>query len=151
MTIDLSTLIRELDAHGYAVRPKSTRTPEIGAVHLAKIAGKRQEHFAVLTLNTKFEPIKLHIVGKGIVNACLAGPREVFYPAIKDNAYCVIIAHNHPSGDTQPSGEDWAMTEKLIQAGKILQIQVLDHLVMGNTVNDFQSLREMNPGMFAED
>ncbi len=148
--IDLSTLIRELDSHGYAVRPKAARSPAIGAVHLAKIAGKRQEHFAVLTLNTKFEPIKLHIVGKGIVDACVTSPREVFYPAIKDNAHSIMIAHNHPSGDTGPSPEDWAMTEKLIQAGKIMQINVVDHIIMGETVNDFRSLREMNPGMFQE-
>lgn len=91
---------------------------------------KRQEYFIVLTLNGAHEPIRFHTVTIGIVNRTLVHAREVFYKAIKDNAAAILILHNHPSGNVEPSSEDEDITERLSKAGEILGIPVLDHLVI---------------------
>lgn len=94
-------------------------------------ATRRQEHFIVLTLDGAHQVIKRHVVTKGIANRTLVHPREVFYPAIKDNAVAIIIAHNHPSGQVQFSAEDDEVTRRLKAAGEILGIPVLDHVIIG--------------------
>ena len=89
------------------------------------------------------EPNRLiarHMVSLGTVSSTLVQPREVFRPAITDGASNVIIAHNHPSGETCPSAEDIKITKQLIEAGKHLEIRILDHLIIGGT--GFLSLRE---------
>lgn len=91
----------------------------------------RQERFIVITLNGAHEPIRTRVVTVGLVNRTLVHPREVFYPAIKDNAVAIIVAHNHPSGRTDPSAEDNEVTTRLVAAGKLIGIDVLDHLVIG--------------------
>ena len=98
-------------------------------------ADKRdQEEFLVITLDTKLCPIRIVRVTRGTLDASLVHPREVFRPAIADCASAVILAHNHPSGDSTPSREDIEVTKRLIDAGKILGIRVLDHLVIGDLV-----------------
>jgi len=90
----------------------------------------RKEHFLVLTLNGAHEVIRMRIVSIGIANRCVVHPREVFTPAIQDGAVAIIIAHNHPSGQMDASEEDKAITKRLVDAGQVLGIPVLDHLII---------------------
>ncbi|MCD1655513.1 JAB domain-containing protein [Treponema zuelzerae] len=90
----------------------------------------RKEHFLVLTLNGAHEVIRLRIITIGIANRCLVHPREVFTPALQDGAVAVILAHNHPSGQLDASEEDKSITKRLVEAGQVLGIPVLDHLIV---------------------
>lgn len=93
-----------------------------------------QECFIVLLLNTKLAPIgKPMVVALGTVNETVVSPRDVFREAVKRNATAVLVAHNHPSGDLEPSGQDEQLTVRLTKAGKLLGIQVLDHLIVSKT------------------
>ena len=109
--------------------------------HFARLADDaRQEEFHIVTLDTKNQVINTHRITVGTLNASLVHPREVFRPAIKDAAAAVILVHNHPSGDATPSSEDLAVTRRLESAGKLLGIDVLDHIVLGN--DSAASIRE---------
>jgi DNA repair protein RadC len=99
-----------------------------------------REHFRVLVLSTKNRVLKNCLISIGSVNSSLVHPREVFKPAIKNSASSVILCHNHPSGDCTPSNEDIKITAKLDEAGKLLGITVLDHVILGDGV--FVSLKE---------
>lgn len=90
-----------------------------------------QESFQVLTLNAKNILIDRHMITLGLANATLIHSREIFRPAIQDAALSIILIHNHPSGDTTPSPEDLRITKKLIEAGKIIDIEILDHIIIG--------------------
>lgn len=98
-----------------------------------------QESFQVLTLNSKNKLVNRHLVTLGLADASLVHPREVFRPAILDNASAVVLVHNHPSGDPQASMEDIRITRQLIAAGKLLDIKVVDHIIIGD---EHSSLRE---------
>jgi DNA repair protein RadC len=91
---------------------------------------ERQEHFLAATLTAKHRVIKIHVVSIGTVSRTVVAPREVFYPAIVDNAVAVIVAHNHPGGCSEPGTEDDDVTVSLAAAGKLLGIQVLDHIIV---------------------
>lgn len=99
-----------------------------------------QEHLRVVMLDTKNHVIGNDLIYIGNVNTSIVRTSEVLRPAIRINAPAVILAHNHPSGDPSPSPEDIEMTKKIIRAGQTLDIEVLDHLVIGH--NKFTSLRE---------
>ena len=92
--------------------------------------GSREE-FHVVCLDTKNQVIDTHQISVGTLDASLVHPREVFRPAIKDSAASVILVHNHPSGDPTPSREDIQVTDRLTESGKLLGIDVLDHIVLG--------------------
>jgi DNA repair protein RadC len=94
--------------------------------------GLDREHFAVICLDAKNNPIGFNVVAVGCLTMTIVHPREVFKCAVLQNAAAVILAHNHPSGDTTPSQEDRRITERLIDCAKILGIPVLDHLIFGN-------------------
>ena len=89
------------------------------------------ENFIILSLNTKNKIAGMHTVSIGSLNASIVHPREVFKAAILNNASGIICLHNHPSGDPEPSKEDIEITKRLIEAGKILGIEVLDHVIIG--------------------
>lgn len=89
-----------------------------------------QEEFHIVTLDTKHKPISTHCVTVGTLDASLVHPREVFRPAIRDAASAMLLVHNHPSGDPTPSREDRQVTDQLTEAGKLLGIQVLDHVIV---------------------
>lgn len=108
-------------------------------VRLRAMRRARQEHFLVFCLNSRAGLIKREVVSIGILDGTIAHPREVFYPAIIHNAANIIIAHNHPSGDTTPSEADVTITERLVQAGALLGIEVLDHVIVGES--GYTSLR----------
>ncbi|HHE71177.1 MAG TPA: JAB domain-containing protein [Chloroflexi bacterium] len=99
-----------------------------------------QEQFAVLYLDTRNRVMAQEMLYKGSLNTSLVRIAEVFRGAVRRNCAALIVAHNHPSGDPSPSPEDVALTRRLIEAGKLLEIDVLDHLVIGQ--NRYVSLRE---------
>ena len=101
---------------------------------------EQKEHFAVMLLNTKNHIIGMPEVSVGSLSASVVHPREVFRAAIDYAAASMILLHNHPSGDPTPSREDIAVTERLVKAGKVMDIPVLDHVVIGN--ERFTSLKE---------
>ena len=96
-----------------------------------RLKDEKQENFIVLLLSSKNNIIKEEFITRGILDASILDPREVFKPAIKNSASKVILVHNHPSGDPSPSREDKEVTEKIIESGDLLQIKVLDHIIMG--------------------
>jgi DNA repair protein RadC len=91
-----------------------------------------QEEFHIVTLDTKHQPIDTHRISVGLLDQSIVHPREVFRPAIKDAAKAIILVHNHPSGDPQPSGADLAATDQMTAAGKMIGIEVLDHLIVAS-------------------
>jgi DNA repair protein RadC len=97
---------------------------------LADISGKSQEHFVCITLNGANEVIQKRTVTIGLLDKTLVHPRDVFADVITDRAAAVILAHNHPSGDLQPSDEDLKTQRRLVEAANILGIRVLDHLIV---------------------
>ncbi|WP_411343514.1 RadC family protein [Paenibacillus sp. WLX1005] len=100
----------------------------------------QKEHFVCLFLNTKNQIISQETLSMGSLNASIVHPREVFRAAIKCSSASVICAHNHPSGDPTPSPEDISLTRRLVEAGHLIGIEVLDHVVIGDT--RFVSLKE---------
>jgi len=99
-----------------------------------------REHFKIVLLNVKNRVISVENISIGSLNSSIVHPREVFKPAIKRSSAAVILVHNHPSGDPTPSREDVEVTRRLVEAGKILGIDVLDHVIFGNT--NYFSFRE---------
>lgn len=95
------------------------------------LAESDREKFVAVYLNTKNEPTAIHTVSIGTLNASLVHPREVFKGAILSNASSLLLAHNHPSGDTKPSIEDRKITERLVEAAKILGLEIIDHIIVG--------------------
>jgi len=117
------------------------RSPSDVANLLSSMLGhKEQEHFVVLYLDTRNRVLDQEILYKGSLNTSLVRIAEVFRGAVRRNCAAVIVAHNHPSGDPNPSPEDVALTRRLVEAGKLLEVDVLDHLVIGQ--NRYVSLRE---------
>jgi DNA repair protein RadC len=107
---------------------------------LQEIRIVKKEHFVVLYLNARNQLVHKEIVFIGTLNASLIHPREIFEPAIKNLTAQIIIAHNHPSGDTEPSTDDMAITKRLIESGKILGIEIIDHVII--TKNEFLSFKD---------
>jgi len=97
---------------------------------LQDIKAARKEHFVGLYLNARHELLHKEVISIGTVNALIVHPRDVFAPAILHNATAVIVAHNHPSGDATPSPEDRDVTHRLKEAGKLLGISVLEHIII---------------------
>lgn len=98
----------------------------------AKLENRAQEVFAVAYLDSKNKLIGYREITSGTINSSLVHPREVFGPAVSIGAVSIIIGHNHPSGDPLPSNEDNAVTKRLYNAGSILGIPLLDHIIIGN-------------------
>ena len=117
------------------------RSPEDGADYvMEEMRSLNQEHLVALFLNTKNQVIHQQTIFIGSLNTSIVHPREIFREAVKRSAASVVCAHNHPSGDPSPSQEDIHVTRRLVEAGKIMGIELLDHLVIGN--NRFISLKE---------
>ena len=120
---------------------KSVCSPgDAASVIEAYLRGVDREHFIVLLLNTKNRLIGINTVSVGSLDLCIAHPREVFKPAILANAAGIIIAHNHPSGDTTPSRDDVELSKRIKDAGEILGIPLLDSIIVGD--GPFYSLKE---------
>jgi DNA repair protein RadC len=106
------------------------------------IRNSKKEHFLAFYLDAQNKLIERQIISIGTLNASLVHPREVFEPAITLHAASIIVAHNHPSGDIKPSDDDLAITKRLIEAGKILGIELVDHIIFSES--GFLSLRDKN-------
>ncbi|MBS4015527.1 MAG: DNA repair protein RadC [Candidatus Latescibacteria bacterium] len=91
----------------------------------------KKEHFKLIMLNSRNKVIDIADISTGTLNASLVHPREVFEAAIKHHSASVILVHNHPSGDPEPSDDDLKITKKLVESGKILSIDVVDHIIIG--------------------
>jgi DNA repair protein RadC len=99
-----------------------------------------KEQFRGLYLNTRNRLIHDEVISMGSLNLSIVHPREVFRPAVEFGAAAVILAHNHPSGEPEPSDEDVKVTKRMIQVGKIMDIEILDHLIIGD--EKYVSLKE---------
>lgn len=102
-------------------------------VYRAKLRDAKQETFTVVLLDSKNRFLREETVALGSLNQSIVHPREVFRPAIREAAASVILVHNHPSGDPSPSDEDVRVTDRFVEAGKLLGIRVLDHIIVGET------------------
>jgi DNA repair protein RadC len=111
---------------------------------LGQFNGKEQEELHVLLLNTKNRVIRQQCVYIGNVSSALARVGELFREAVRDNAAGLILVHNHPSGDPTPSPDDLHLTAEVLTAGRLLDVQVLDHIVLG--ADTFVSLRDRGIG-----
>ena len=118
------------------------RSPE-DAVELGKefmhIHEEPEEYMYIICMNTKNKVIGVFEISHGNVNSSIVGAREVFQKALLANAVSIILMHNHPSGDPSPSREDIEVTKRMVEAGKIVGVQVLDHIVIGDR---YSSLKE---------
>lgn len=127
-------LVRE-SAKVYDLDHRSIRSPEDAfdiiesVLHLSE---KPQEHLVMAALDTKNQVLGLHTIHIGTLNTSLVSPRNVFQAALLNNAACIMVFHNHPSGDPTPSKEDLDVTHRLRAAGKLLGIELLDHIVIGS-------------------
>jgi DNA repair protein RadC len=118
--------------------------PEDVGKHLRKLLRKEdalsreREHFWIIILNTRNRIRFVELVSLGTLNASLVHPREVYRRAIKAGASALIIGHSHPSGECEPSEEDISLTKRLVEAGKIIGIEILDHIIIGSTTLSFK-------------
>lgn len=104
------------------------------AIYLQKLIGREQkENFVVLYLDSKNKLIEDRKISIGTLNSSLVHPREVFEPAVSLHAASIIVAHNHPSGSVEPSSEDRIITKKLIDTGRLLEVDLRDHIIVSNT------------------
>lgn len=120
----------ELGRRFYSNRGQKVRSAQDAYPLIQHFADRKQESFIVISLNGAHEVLAIRVVSIGLVNRTIVHPREVFADPIQDRAVAVIIAHNHPSGQLEPSDEDRNITRKLSEAGSIIGISVLDHLIL---------------------
>jgi DNA repair protein RadC len=125
-------------------RPTVRSPGDAAALIMLDMAALEQEHMRVLLLDTRNRVIAITEVYKGSLNTSMIRVAELFRDAIRQNCAAVILAHNHPSGDPTPSPEDIAVTKQVVEAGKLLDIEVLDHLVIGQ--QRYVSLKERGLG-----
>lgn len=111
--------------------PRKINSPQAVFEAVGDLIDMNEEHFVVLFLDTKNRIIERKTISIGTLNAAIVHPREVFRAAIERSAASIICAHNHPSGDPTPSREDIELTKRLMQAGELVGIDVLDHIVVG--------------------
>jgi len=121
--------------------------PSDAALALRYIEGRRQEVFVALLLDARHRLLRRVMVSIGTLSAATVHPRDVFREAIRRNAGAVIVAHNHPSGNPEPSGDDLELTKRLARIGRLVGIEVLDHIII--TKGGYVSLRERS-GVFDE-
>jgi DNA repair protein RadC len=112
------------------------------AIEFVKACDDDKEHFWLILLNTKHHYLMHTEVAMGTQSASLVHPREVFGPALREGAAAIIVAHNHPSGDPEPSLEDRELTKRLGECAQVTGITLLDHLIVGNGTHRWISLKE---------
>ncbi|MBS1562088.1 MAG: DNA repair protein RadC [Bacteroidetes bacterium] len=135
-------LAHRIQAEPFKARPVITSPAILARLMAPRLRHQRTESFHVLLMNTANQVVRDVTVSEGSLNSVLIHPREVFRLAIAENAAAVILVHNHPSGNTEPSKEDMAITRQLVDAGRIVDIRVLDHVIIGG--DEFTSLAERN-------
>lgn len=123
-------------------KSKLILSPQSVWVEMRDLSLSKKEHFVVFFLDVQNQIIKKDIISIGILDTSLVHPREVFEPAIKYSTAQIILAHNHPSNNLEPSPEDISVTRRLIRAGEIIGIEILDHVIV--TKDSYFSLKEAN-------
>ena len=126
------SLKKDGDGRQVAVTRRVTTVKGAAEAFVALIQDQSSEVFAILCLSTKRQVIAYHEVSRGTLDSTLVHPREVFKAAMLANASAIILAHNHPSGDPTPSADDLVLTSRLVTAGEVLGIDVLDHIIVGD-------------------
>jgi DNA repair protein RadC len=126
---------RVLEVDSSSVLPIVQTTKDVIA-QISFLREYKKENFVVLYLNSRYELLNKETISVGTLNASLVHPREVFEPATRILAAQIILAHNHPSGDSTPSEDDLELTKRIVTAGKILGIEVIDHVIISN-LNSF--------------
>jgi DNA repair protein RadC len=121
-------------------RTKIYLTPKDVWEELKDLHNHKKEHFVIFYLDARNQEIKREIISVGSLNANLVHPREVFEPAVRNLAAQIILAHNHPSGDPEPSEDDLEITKRLVESGRILGIEIIDHIIVAK--NGFISFKE---------
>jgi len=133
---------------GPALKCDALREPRGVAELVRKILrDDSKEHFLAIYLDARHRPLAHSVVSIGTATASLVHPREVFQPALHLGAVALIVAHNHPSGDPRPSGEDKAVTSRLGEVGKLLGVTLVDSVIVTRE-GEYHSFRESNPGDF---
>jgi DNA repair protein RadC len=123
-------------------RPTITTPEDVVELCAPQLRGLDREHFWSLALNTKNRLLRLVEVSVGSLNASIVHPRELFKEAVRLSAASVVVVHNHPSGDPSPSGADVQLTRRLVKAGDVLGIELLDHVVIGDG-GEWASMRDL--------
>src|SRR3989338_2967035 len=127
--VELSKRYNKLINGGY--KQKITSAEDVFNRFKDRLGQEKQEHFIVLYLDSKHHVLKEETISIGTLDASLVHPREVFKRAIQESAYGIILVHNHPSGDPEPSEEDKEITRRLFDVGEVVAIKVLDHIIIG--------------------
>ncbi|WP_052404707.1 RadC family protein [Bacillus rubiinfantis] len=134
-------LSKKFRSTGKAASRYTIRSPEDAASYLMdEMKDLTQEHFVALMLNTKNEVIAKKTIFIGSLNASIVHPREIYKEAFRHSAASIIVSHNHPSGHPSPSTEDVEVTKRLVEAGKLMGVDCLDHIIIGD--HRFISLKE---------
>lgn len=128
----------ELEATAYMERPTINDPDEAHALIAPFLTNADREHTVVLALDTKHRILSVRLASIGTVDHTFMVPRDLYRDALLDNASAVLLAHNHPSGDSTPSKDDERVTKRLADAGRTLGVELLDHIVVG--LNGFSSL-----------
>lgn len=142
VSLKIVQLVRIGSIEGRAKLDSTIAAREFFKRYWERNPGNDQERFVVANLNTKNVVLSVNDVTVGTLNASLVHPREVFKAAIIEGASSILLSHNHPSSDVNPSNQDIAVTRRLMQAGEILGIRVLDHLIHGDGTGELLSLQE---------
>ncbi|USK71252.1 JAB domain-containing protein [Peribacillus asahii] len=133
--------IKMVKENSFLYPQRNVKSPEDAFILLKQFLGEvDREYFIVACLDTKNQPTAINVCHMGSLNASIVHPREVLKVAILSNSASIIVAHNHPSNDPTPSREDIEVTRRLTEAGKIVGIDILDHIIMGT--DNFISLKE---------
>ncbi|MPN46980.1 hypothetical protein SDC9_194579 [bioreactor metagenome] len=137
----IAELARRLYSNVYNVNKyKITQPKDAANLLMNDMRFLKKEYLKVILLNTKNEVISIETISIGSLNASITHPRETFISAIRKSAASIILAHNHPSGDPSPSSEDISLTNRIRESGKLLGIELLDHIIIGDL--KYVSLKE---------
>ena len=131
---------KRLNAHISRQRAMVTCPEDAADYAMPRFRYEDREHFAVILLNVKNHILSMPVISVGSLTASVVHPREVFKAAIQQTAASIILVHNHPSGDPTPSKEDIEVTARMVQVGRVMDIPVLDHIILGN--DNYISLKE---------
>ena len=140
---------RRVNLSGLPERPNLSSPQAIYALLQPRFGHQKQEHFIALYVDTKHKLLGQSVITRGLLDGTLIHPREIFREALAFGAYAFVVAHNHPSGDPAPSPADLESTRELIRCGKLMQIELMDHVILGRS--GYYSLRERENWLWNKD
>jgi len=148
--VDIVT-IKMVKNHSITIEPRQiTSADDASRLIFREIGCMDREAFILICLNAKSEPTSIGVIHIGTLTIAMVHPREIYKMAILSNAASIIIGHNHPSGNVEPSLQDYEITKRIVSAGGLIGIEVLDHIIVSEDEKMF-SLRKSNPSIFATD